>query len=409
MTNVRPGRSGQWLPTGDIANLPSHLRAEGAFRPAPLREDIRLRRGTYQAASRASEALGRLDEAAARLPNRGALVRLTQIREAEVSFDLDKLFYSLSEIMAMDLPDVDVQPPVDPAVLRLRRADDDAVDRVRRGDPVGRTLLCRTAAILADVPVPSDDIEVMDRVPWRTDHRWLGGPAAADAYLQCVPPGAELHASVAEWLTWLDETSDLPVVVRLALGHYQLAVLAPVANAQHLSRLLIPLVLIQEKTMRDQILAPSMWFSRRNGEYRRQLRAVVDSGEFDSWVTFFADGVHELCVSQIEFVYQLEEVGDRLLGKLSQRNDGLARLVTALIGNPVFNTQLAMKLSGLGDRQVHTLVTRLEKAGIVRKMDRNRLIRKKNSQVVREVPDVVKVIGMFDHLPFRRDRSVFDA
>jgi hypothetical protein len=79
-----------------------------------------------------------------------------------------------------------------------------------------------------------------------------------------------------------------------------------------------------------------------------------------------------------------------------------------ILRNPVFNTQLAMELSGLGMRQVHSLVTRLEQAGIVRKMDRSRLIRKKHTQVVREVPDVVKAIGMFDHLPFRHDHSVFD-
>jgi hypothetical protein len=67
-----------------------------------------------------------------------------------------------------------------------------------------------------------------------------------------------------------------------------------------------------------------------------------------------------------------------------------------------------VKLSGLSVRQVHTLVKRLEQEQLVRKMDRNRLTRKKNQQVVREVPDVVRAIGMFDHLPFRRDRNVFD-
>lgn len=282
---VRPGLSGQWLPVGDSEKLPSHLIHEGAFRPAPLREDITLRRTTYRVAARAEQWLGRLDEAAARLPNRGALVRVTQLREAESSLELNGLFFALSELVAMDLPDVDVRTRVDPRVLRLRRADDDAVERVRCGEPVARTLLCRTAPILANLPV-SDDADVMDRIPWRTGHGLLGGPR--DPYLLGVPPGPELHAGVAEWLTWMDAASDLPLVVRLALGHYQLAVLTPVVNTEHLSRLLIPLVLIRTETMRDQILAPSMWFSRRNREYREHLRAVVDTGDLDTWVTFFA-------------------------------------------------------------------------------------------------------------------------
>ena len=114
-----------------------------------------------------------------------------------------------------------------------------------------------------------------------------------------------------------------------------------------------------------------------------------------------------LCESHIELVRRLEEIRDEQLSKLNQRNDGLARLVDALIGNPVFNTELAVKLSGLSVRQVHTLVKRLEQAELVRKLDRTRYARKRNQQVVREVPAVVHAIGMLDQLPFSSDRKVF--
>lgn len=406
----RPGVSGHWLPAGDIENLPPRILAEGAFHAAPLREDIRLERRTYRAAAVAERALGKLDEAAARLPNRRALVRVTQLREADASLDLEDLFFALPEIMAMDLPDVDLEAQVDPRVLLLRRADDDAADQVRRGAPLGRTLLGRTARYLANVPVHGldDDTDLMDEIPWRTGPAWLGSSQAQGAILLCAHEGPELRAGVAECVTWLDADSDLPLVAQLALGYYQFMVLQPVAHSDHLARLLIPLGFIRDEALRDQTLAPSLWFSRANEEYLRQIRTVVDRGDFDSWVTFFAHGIRALCESQIELVYRLEEIRDEQLRKLNQRNDGLARLVDALIGNPVFNTELAVKLSGLSVRQVHTLVKRLEQAKLVRKMDRNRLVRKKNQQVVREVPDVVKAIGMFDQLPFRRDRSAFD-
>jgi hypothetical protein len=375
-----------------------------------LHEDIRLKHGTFQAVSDAQEELGRLDEAAARLPNRDVLVRVTQLREASASLDLAGLFLSLSEIMAMDLPDVDVDTRVDPGVLRLRRADEDAVERIRAGAPIGHTLLGRTARILAKLPVREreDDDNLLNRIPWRAGDGWLGGPGPENAYLLSVPAGPELQAGVAEYVTWLDADCDLPLVARLALAHYQLTVLNPVEHSAHLARLLIPLGCIQRNALRDQILAPSMWFSRANEEYRRQIRNVVDHADFDSWVTFFAEGVRELCTSQVELVHLLQEIRDRQLSKFNRRNDGIARLVDSLIGNPVFNTQLAMKLSGLSERQVRALVTRLEQAKVVRRLDRNRWARKKNQQVVREVPDVVKAIGMFDHLPFRRDKSVFD-
>jgi Fic family protein len=362
---------------------------------------------TYQVVADVQGELGRLDEAAARLPNRSALVRVTQLREAGASLDLDGLFVSLAEIMAMDLPDVDIRAAIDPRVLRLRRADDDAVSRISGGASFAGTLLGHTAHILAGRPSNEAD-ELMAQVPWRTGHAWLGGRNAEDANLLCVPPGPELQAAVAEYTTWLEADTDLPLVVHLALAHLQFVLLSPVAHSDHLGRLMIPLACIRAGILRDQILAPSLCFSHANEEYRQQLRNFADHGDFDAWVVFFANELRELCKSQIELVYALEEIRDTLLSKLNRLNDGLARLVDSLISTPVFNTDLAMKLSGLGERQVRTLIARLEGAGLVRALDKNRWPRKKNQQVVREVPAVVKAIGMLDHLPYRRDRAALD-
>ncbi|WP_459714471.1 Fic family protein [Actinophytocola sp. KF-1] len=410
MSDFRPGVSGHWVPVGGIEKLPSRMVQEGAFRPAPLHDDLELSMSTYQAVADAQGELGRLDEAAARLPNREALVRVTQLREAGASLDLDGLFVSLAEVMAMDLPHVDIPAAIDPRVLRFRRADDDAVARIAGGASLAGTLLVRTAHMLAGGPSRESDerAELMARVPWRTGHAWLGGRFAEDANLLCVPPGPEMQAAVAEFATWLEADTDLPLVVHLALAHLQFVLLSPVSYSDHLGRLMIPLACIRANILRDQILAPSLCFSYANEEYRQQLRNFVDRGNFDAWVVFFANELRELCKSQIELVYALEEIRDELLNKLNRRNDGLARLVDSLISTPVFNTELAMKLSGLGERQVRTLIATLERADLVRTLDKNRWPRKKNQQVVREVPAVVKAIGMLDHLPFRRDRTALD-
>ena len=383
---------------------------EGAFRPAPLHEDLELSVSTYQLVADVQGELGWLDEAAARLPDRAALVRVTQLREAGASLDLEGLFVSLVEIMAMDLPDVEIRAAIDPRVLRLRRADDDAVRRITSGASLADVLLGHAARILADVPSHELDegAELMAHVPWRTGHAWLGGRNPENANLLCVPPEPELRAAVAEYATWLEADTDLPLVVHLALAHLQFVLLSPVAHSDHLGRLMIPLACIRAGILRDQILAPSLCFSHANEEYRQQLRHFADHGDFDAWVVFFANEFRELCKSQIELVYALEGVRDKLLSKLNRLNDGLARLVDSLISSPVFNTDLAIKLSGLGERQVRNLITRLEGAGLVRALDKNRWSRKKNQQVVREVPEVVKAIGMLDHLPFRRDLAALD-
>jgi hypothetical protein len=396
-----PGSSGR----SSAGEFPAHVGREGPRRPAPLREEVEFKRATYQAAAGAEHWLGRLDEVADRMPLRRNLVRATQLREASAALDDSGVFRAFSEIVAMDLPDIMITPTVDPLALRLCRADDDAVERVLQGELAGQVLLGRTARILAGLAADSGD-DILELIPWREGPAWLGGPRPEDAFMLCAPHGPELRAVVAELLTWMEADNDLPLVVRQALAHYQFAVASPVAHSGHLSGLLVVLGFIQAGALRDQIMAPSLWFSPQNERYRRVFRTVADTGDFDAWVTFFAEGVVELCRSQIELVHLLEDIRDKQLNSFS-RNDGLARLVNALSGSPVFNIALAATLSGVSVRQVHTIIKRLEEADIVRKWDRNRQNRKRGQQAVREVPEVVRAIGMLDHLPFRRDRTVF--
>jgi hypothetical protein len=368
---------------------------------------VQFRQATYRAAARAEYWLGRVDEIAERMPRRRNLVRAAQLREASAVFDDGGVFVAFPEIVAMDLLDISVEPAVDPRISRLCQVHDDAVERVVRGEPIGHVLLGRSARILADLEVDDLGHDILERIPWRPGLAWLGGPRPEDAFVLCAPHGPELRAVVAELLTWLEADSDLPVVVRQALAHYQFAVTGPVAHGEHLASLLIVLGFIQAGALRDEILAPALWFSPQNEQYRRQFRQVLDTGDFDAWVTFFAGGIIEICKSQIELVHMLEEIRDKQLNTFT-RSDGLARLVNALSGSPVFSTELAAKLSGVSLRQAHAIVQRLDKAGVVRKWDRNRQIRRRGQQVIREVPEVVKAIGMFDHLPYRRDKSVLD-
>jgi hypothetical protein len=59
-----------------------------------------------------------------------------------------------------------------------------------------------------------------------------------------------------EWVAWVDEEYELPLVAPLALEHYLVTVLAPVANSDHLARLYVALGMIRAGAGRDQMLPP---------------------------------------------------------------------------------------------------------------------------------------------------------
>src|ERR1044072_5212322 len=103
MSEAMPGEMGRWFRVADARDTPARLRLEGAFLPRPLPSMVRLQPQTYRILAEAEQAIGRLDEAAARLPNRAGLVRLAQLRDVHGSGELGGVFGALRELLLADL------------------------------------------------------------------------------------------------------------------------------------------------------------------------------------------------------------------------------------------------------------------------------------------------------------------
>src|SRR5262245_36061632 len=93
---------GRWFPVDNGGDLPEEVQRLGAFLPHPLRSDLSFELRTNRAMAEAEGALGRLDEAADRLPERSALVRATQMKEIQSSFGLDGYAVALQEVFLLD-------------------------------------------------------------------------------------------------------------------------------------------------------------------------------------------------------------------------------------------------------------------------------------------------------------------
>jgi Fic family protein len=368
-----------------------------------LPSTVRLRPPTYRILAEAEQAIGRLDEAAARLPNRAALVRLAQLRDVRSSGELGGAFGALREMLVVDLPGVTEEPPVDLHLLRYLRANDEAVTWVRDGRPITLILLSQLGQILSGARetlgvIGADNVS---EVAWRTTPGWLGGPDPWDAYMLAVPPGAELQTSGMQWSAWVDSGCEAPLLARIALGHYQLAVLSPVAHSGHLSRLYITLALIRERALRDPLLPVSEWLSRYRDDYRDRMLAMVRHGDLDGFVVFFAAGIAALCQSQMRFIRRAERLSDAHLDRLGKRMDGIVRVLRDLAATPLTtNLQIAQR-NGITVQHAASLTKQLKRLGVIRSLDG-----KKYRQVF-VVPDVLDLFELSYPLPPEADDDVF--
>lgn len=404
MPDAMPAETGRWFLPAGIGGLPARLRHEGAFLPRPLPSMVRLQPQTYRILAEAEQAIGRLDEAAARLPNRTGLVRLAQLRDVHGSGELGGVFAALRELLLADLPGAGDAPPVDENLRRYLKANDEAVAWVRGGGPINLALLSQLSSILDGA---TDTLGVMDgddvtEVNWRTAPGWLGGPDPDDAYLLTVPPGAELQTSGMQWSAWVDSGCEAPLLARVALGHYQLYVLSPVAHADHLSRLYITLALIREGALADPLLPVSEWLSRHRDEYRERILGMVHKGDLDGFLTFFATGIEGLCRGQLRFINRAEQISEEHLERLGRRMDGIVRVTRDLAATPLTtNLQIAQRC-GISVQQAASLTKQLMRLGVMRSLNG------RSYRQVFTVPDVLNLFELSYPTPPDGDDDVFE-
>jgi hypothetical protein len=365
---------------------------------------VRLQPLTYRILAEAEQAIGRLDEAAARLPNRAGLVRLAQLRDVHGSGELGGVFAALRELLLADLPGAVDAPAIDADLRRYLLANDEAVAWVRTGGAINLALLSQLSSILDGTADALDTIDGDDvtEVNWRTGPAWLGGPDPRDAYLLTVPPGAELQTSGMQWSAWVDSGCEAPLLARVALGHYQLSVLSPVAHADHLSRLYITLALIREGALKDSLLPVSEWLSRHRDEYRERILGMVHRGDLDGFLLFFATGIEALCRSQLRFINRAEQISEEHLGRLGRRMDGIVRVTRDLAATPLTtNLQIARRCD-ISVQQAASLTKQLVRIGVIRSLNG------RNYRQVFTVPEVMNLFELSYPTPPDGDDDVFE-
>ena len=111
------------------------------------------------------------------------------------------------------------------------------------------------------------------------------------------PPGDQLRAGVERWMEWLTATmpsSQIPILARVALAHYQFEALHPFTDGNgRLGRLIAVLQLLREGALRSPVLSVSPWLKDRADEYRDHLLTVSQTGRWAPWIEFFATAVRE--------------------------------------------------------------------------------------------------------------------
>lgn len=337
-----------------------------AYVPAPLADDVDLSGRTWSIVGEAALAVGRLDGEGRRLPDPKRLARPTLRAEAVSTSALEGTYTTLPRVMRSELME-DEAPDEDREVLDYVRAAEHGFVAIAEGKPVTINLIkALHSRLMARDPhcPPNEKGEIRQRQNFI-------GPAHArieDSLFVPPPPGEALRQALNDWEIWIHRQGELPLLVRIALGHYQFETLHPFVDGNgRIGRLIAILMLLEEGALSVPLLNISPYLQVRRSEYQELLREVSATGDFDPWVAFFAEGLRQQALAGLEKTNRLLTLREEMVRTLRARNvRGLAiQVAQDLIGYPVLTPRWVRETYDIAHQSASSILSTLEKAGIV--------------------------------------------
>ncbi len=334
-----------------------------AFVPRPLPPTLNLT-PLLRRLSEADHALGRLAGLSRGLPKPQLLMAPFLRREAVLSSRIEGTLTSLSELLLFEAePEVSAPDPEMREVVNYLKALDYALDPGRKLPLSLRLIRELHRLLMADVRGGS-----MTPGEFRAIQNFIGPVTADEAGATMVPPPVpEMQAALDAFEKYLHTPSELPPLIRLALVHYQFEAIHPFLDGNgRVGRLLITLMLCEEKLLDQPLLYLSAFFERRRAEYYDRLLAVSQRGEFESWIGYVLEGVAteaQDVIRRADRLYALrEEYRARLKAK---RAASLSALVDLLFEKPAVMTNTVMRRLEVTHRSAMQALLRLKAMGIV--------------------------------------------
>lgn len=322
-------------------------------------------------------ALGRLDSVSTLLPETSLFLYMYIRKEAVLSSMIEGTQSSLSDLLLYEL-EQEPGVPLDDVreVSNYVAALDHGLRLLQEGLPLSLRLFREIHRVLLTKGRGSSQTPG----EFRRSQNWIGGSRPGNAAF--VPPPAE---EVLECMSKLelflhDQPEPTPVLLKAAMAHVQFETIHPFLDGNgRLGRLLITLLLCEQRVLREPMLYLSLYFKTHRHYYYELLNNVRLVGDWETWLDFFAEAVIATATQAVETAQSLLALSSQDIDKIS----ALGRAATssllihrALLGHPIATSSWLVKKTGITPATVNKALGHLEQLGIVKELTaqkRNRL------------------------------------
>ena len=305
-----------------------------AFVPAAAPRRLSLSDEVVKLLDEATGAVHRLGGVGRLIPNPHLLIGPHLRLEAVLSSRIEGTKTDVGQLLRFEAGQVPSPDAADDAteVTNYIVAMEHGLTRVRDGFPISVRLFREMHELLLQ------GARGQHRRPGelRKSPVWLGGATLDDAVF-VPPPPDEMRDALSDLEKFLHET-DLPLLVQLAIAHYQFEVIHPFLDGNgRIGRLMIPLMLVLRDALPQPLLYLSAFFEQHRSEYYDHLLITSQRGDLMPWIAFFLRGVRQQARDSEERTVRLVELQHQLRNQLLDegRPNSVIRLAEQLFATPV--------------------------------------------------------------------------
>lgn len=203
---------------------------------------------------------------------------------------------------------------------------------------------------------------------FRRSQNFIGGSKPSDAVY--VPPSiADLDAAMEDFDRFANRNDDLPVLIRLAIMHYQFETIHPFLDGNgRIGRLMIPLYLLSRNILGKPCFYISDYFETHRSEYYAALQDTRVRNDMERWICFFlraSIATARKAKDTFNRVLRLVDKYNRYIAETKSMHTTISSIIREMYSRPITSVAILSEMTGIGVTIVNSAVNTLVADGVL--------------------------------------------
>ena len=165
-------------------------------------------------------------------------------------------------------------------------------------------------------------------------------------------------------------------LLKVPLAHVQFETIHPFLDGNgRLGRLLITLILCEQKALKEPLLYLSPYFKEHRQYYHELLNDVRINGDWEAWLKFLAEVVSATATSGVASIKTLALMAEndrQAISTMGRAADSALKIHFTMLERPIARLNRLTEKTGLTSATINKALTHLDKLGIIKQLGENR-------------------------------------